>query len=429
MQIRVSFLIEGGDICVNKEELTKKLIMEDGGVLIKVESSENPALLNDTFYTVDDFNKIIQSEETKKAESYRKLSSGELSPVAELVKYHIVISKYYGNIEGLNDETQETAIGKGLDNIVTHTESFNYGIADMMKIEMMKQSDPTYSFEREKLVYKLNHINQELTYHNTIESLENHKNMYIELKEKHQKELDDFPWFVAFDDEQFNLGMEKLGLTPEDSSQVMAVPPGIIIKQSDNQAYFDMFQRWTSEHLSEIMKDDTGLGYIYDMFSCELKNHGYGYSEGTEETLLALNITPSLLESSDTLKTGFELAKLSSFIYDDGTSKLKNMIENGEIVYIYQTGYKKYVLSASMDYENNDFKYNVKCLHFSSGGLDGKGFHLSGQGRYCRNIDDVRKYVIEEVHRTDIEDYILTGKNRFISTGESGNDLSSGAEI
>lgn len=408
---------------MTKEQLTEQLIAENGRVLIKIEYSANAALSNDTFYTVYDFMKITQEEEAKKSAIYKELSPDELGPTAEYVKFRVIIPHYYDNIEGLYaNETEEIIIGKEMGDAVKQLGFLDNRKAALLNVEMGSLFDPKYKFVSDKLVYQLNHIDQELTYHNTVESLEKHSNMYVALRERHQMELDDFPWFAAFDEEQFNEGMEKLGLSPDDRSLVMAVPPGIIIKQSDNQAYFDMQHRWTSEHISEIMKDDTGLGYIYDMFSYELKNHEYGYTGSVEDTLLSLNITPSLIEYSDTLKKGFELAKLTSFLYDDGTSKINNMLENGKTVDICEIGNRKYVLSASPEYYRSDFKYVVRGSTFSLNNLE-------GQSRYCRNIDEVRKYVIGEVHRTDIENYVLTGKNRYTSTGASGNKLSSGAEI
>jgi len=37
-------------------------------------------------------------------------------------------------------------------------------------------------------------------------------NSYLELKEKHQKEVNEFPMFFAFNDKQFKEGMKKFGL-------------------------------------------------------------------------------------------------------------------------------------------------------------------------------------------------------------------------
>ena len=42
------------------------------------------------------------------------------------------------------------------------------------------------------------------------------ENLYQIIKEKHQKEFDEFPVAFAFSDEQFKEGMKKLGLNEND---------------------------------------------------------------------------------------------------------------------------------------------------------------------------------------------------------------------
>ena len=43
---------------------------------------------------------------------------------------------------------------------------------------------------------------------------------YLELKRKHQSELSKFPLFFAFNESQFEDGMNKLGLKPNETDKI-----------------------------------------------------------------------------------------------------------------------------------------------------------------------------------------------------------------
>lgn len=43
---------------------------------------------------------------------------------------------------------------------------------------------------------------------------------YLELKRKHQDELSKFPLFFAFNESQFEDGMNKLGLKPSETDKI-----------------------------------------------------------------------------------------------------------------------------------------------------------------------------------------------------------------
>lgn len=55
---------------------------------------------------------------------------------------------------------------------------------------------------------------------------------YIEMRQRQQKEVNDFPCFFAFSDEQFNKGMENLGLKPDDTVAICRGPiPAMFLKK------------------------------------------------------------------------------------------------------------------------------------------------------------------------------------------------------
>ena len=133
---------------------------------------------------------------------------------------------------------------------------------------------------------------------------------YTKLKKQHSEELNSFPMFFAFSTEQFNEGMEKLGLLPTDKDKIYRFGgTGGYYRKTDNEQLRAMFDRHAEEMQSAINSDTTGEGFILDMFSYELNNHEYGYTWDDESTLDALGITQEMLENNLALKHGLALAK------------------------------------------------------------------------------------------------------------------------
>lgn len=135
-------------------------------------------------------------------------------------------------------------------------------------------------------------------------------NQYEEMYKKQQKEVNDFPIQFAFNAEQFKQGMENLGLTVEDKDKVVAVVGGGFIRKTDEKAFLDMFRRHKAEIRGAIAADETGEGFIYEMFLYELKNHEYGYTRDVEPALDALNLTFEQVANDEKLSHGLEKAKL-----------------------------------------------------------------------------------------------------------------------
>ena len=115
-------------------------------------------------------------------------------------------------------------------------------------------------------------------------------NPYVTLKNKHQKEINDFPFGFAFSESQFNdMMINKFGLTPEDTDKIYSIGSGGYIRKTDADAMHEMFARHAKERETAIKenKDD----YIYHMFNYELANHEYSYTGDLEDTLDALGLT------------------------------------------------------------------------------------------------------------------------------------------
>ena len=135
-------------------------------------------------------------------------------------------------------------------------------------------------------------------------------NRYQELKSRQQKDVNDFPMFFAFNNEQFEKGMRKLGLEPTDTGAVYRLGhTGGFYRKSDSQALKDMFDRHSNEMEQAIEEDNDEKGFIYDMFLYELANHEYCITYEAEPTLEACGLTWEDLEENPKLMSGFKLAK------------------------------------------------------------------------------------------------------------------------
>lgn len=138
---------------------------------------------------------------------------------------------------------------------------------------------------------------------------ENTMNKYRALKDKQQKEVNDFPMFFAFNQKQFEEGMAKLGLSPDDTDKIYKLGnTGGFYRKSDSEALMEMFLRHSKEMAEAIKADKTGEGFIYDMFNYELGNHEYGYTWDPEPTLIACNMTMEEIKADARLLRGWEKA-------------------------------------------------------------------------------------------------------------------------
>ena len=69
-----------------------------------------------------------------------------------------------------------------------------------------------------------------------------------------------------------------------------------------------MSLRLDRELQEAIAADQTGDGFIYEMFLYELDNHEYGCTRDTEDTLCALGYTADEILGNPRLKRGIEKA-------------------------------------------------------------------------------------------------------------------------
>jgi len=134
-------------------------------------------------------------------------------------------------------------------------------------------------------------------------------NKYDEIKNKHQKIVEDFPMIFAFTEEQLHKGMNKLELNSTDYDKIYDMGAGCYIRKTDLEDFNKMWDDIRKEHNDLIASDKTGDGYIKDMFVSELENHEYSYTRELDDTLDALELTPEMILKDIRLQNGLYLAE------------------------------------------------------------------------------------------------------------------------
>jgi len=131
---------------------------------------------------------------------------------------------------------------------------------------------------------------------------------YIDLKQKQQQEVNDFPFGFAFSNEQFKDMMKKFGLKEKDTDKIYSIGAGGYIRKTDSEAMHNMFKRHREEIENEIKNDKDGTGFIYEMFRYELSNHEYCVTYDIEPTLDALGLTLDEINKHQNLVMGLKKA-------------------------------------------------------------------------------------------------------------------------
>ena len=135
-------------------------------------------------------------------------------------------------------------------------------------------------------------------------------NLYKELHDRHQVEINAFPFGFAFSQDQFDKMMvERFNLTPTDTDKIYSIGGGGYIRKEDHQAMCEMIERHAKEKKDAIAADLTGEGYIYDMFVYELANHEYMITMTSDDTLDALGLTWEDVKADSRLSHGLKKAK------------------------------------------------------------------------------------------------------------------------
>ena len=131
---------------------------------------------------------------------------------------------------------------------------------------------------------------------------------YREMKRRQQEEINTFPMAFAFSKTQLAEGMLKLGLQPDDTDRVVSIGGGGFVRKTDVEAFHRMFRLHRLERKSAMDTDQTGDGFLLEMFRCELADHEYGYTRDAEPALDALGIAVEDLAGDERLIHAFQKA-------------------------------------------------------------------------------------------------------------------------
>lgn len=130
-------------------------------------------------------------------------------------------------------------------------------------------------------------------------------NVYKALKDAQQKRVNALPIIYAFSDKQFEEGMKKLGLNPDDTDKIYSIGAGGFIRKEDASLIDKTFREIAQEMDDAIAADKDGTGFIYDMFLYELENHEFAYTGDAEPALDALGLSVQDVMGDPALLYGF----------------------------------------------------------------------------------------------------------------------------
>jgi hypothetical protein len=124
------------------------------------------------------------------------------------------------------------------------------------------------------------------------------------MKERHQQEINEFPMFFAFGNQQFEEGIRKLGLEPSDTDKIYNIGAGGYIRKTDAKRLQEIFDR----HERELRNAMANEKFAYDAFDYELGNHEYVITYDITDTLNALGFTIEEVENDEMLSDALNKA-------------------------------------------------------------------------------------------------------------------------
>lgn len=116
---------------------------------------------------------------------------------------------------------------------------------------------------------------------------------YLDMKARHEKEINEFPFGFAFSNEQFKEMMEKWGLTENDTDKILSIGMGGYIRKIDKENMQNLFKR----HKEEKEKGYKNDQFLQSAIEYELGNHEYIITYDLEPTLSALGYSIDILQN------------------------------------------------------------------------------------------------------------------------------------
>ena len=110
---------------------------------------------------------------------------------------------------------------------------------------------------------------------------------YLEMKKKHEEEFYNFPHFFAFNEDQFEKGKAKLGVTDNKEIVIGKDFGNVIMRKVDAPRFGQMLLRHLAE-TKELFEDDQEL---VAALRYELDNHEYSYTGDLSDTIAVFDGT------------------------------------------------------------------------------------------------------------------------------------------
>ena len=121
---------------------------------------------------------------------------------------------------------------------------------------------------------------------------------YEEMKETHQKMVDNLPIKFAFSDEQFERAMQELGLTKDDTDKVVGIGAGGFCLPETADKLVELYKIFNEEE-EQAFKNNN---FLQSAFEYELANHEYIITYDIYDTLRALNISMKEYQENERYK-------------------------------------------------------------------------------------------------------------------------------
>lgn len=116
---------------------------------------------------------------------------------------------------------------------------------------------------------------------------------YLDLKQRHQKEVEDFPIAYAFNGKQLKEAIEKLGATKQ---EVTTLGYGTVIKKTDIPAFEELLE----DQRHELKMAMQNKEFAYEAFLYEMDNHEYAINwDGDADVLGCFNLVYAQLDELD----------------------------------------------------------------------------------------------------------------------------------
>lgn len=136
-------------------------------------------------------------------------------------------------------------------------------------------------------------------------------NLYRQQRDDQQRRcsafLNKFAFF-AFSKEQFEKGLEGLGLAESDTDLLVKIPGGGFMFKDMAPEFMKMMKAFDRERQAALKDPKTGRQFAIDMFRTELNNHEYSYTGDPTEALEALGYTPEEVRENPLLYDAFKEA-------------------------------------------------------------------------------------------------------------------------